>query len=125
MLRYCATMTKSLYARLISCLADLPVDTMFTAVDRAVLTRQNCLNSGRVLDLTSESRHFRDQHDDLVILIRDDAEGVRSAHTLNFCPLDAARMMRSTNACAIRFFTGPSGTVLEMLKWCQTAERER
>ena len=35
--------------------------------------------------------------------------------TLNFFPSRAAMRIRSTSALAIRFFTGPLSTVLEML----------
>ena len=40
--------------------------------------------------------------------------------TLNFSLLRAARMILSTRACAIRFCTGPSFLVLEMLGSYQT-----
>lgn len=68
------------------------------------------------LTLSREAWDLGYNNDDLRLQVSAPPTVVRPyVPTLNFWPSFAAMMMRSTSAFAIRFFTGPSSWVFEIL----------
>lgn len=102
--------------RVITSLADFLVDTVTTTIHGPILCSHDYPHRRLILDWVQVQYYWIPEKTNFVPGPANPGTSGMTTTTLNFVLSSAARMIRWTRALAIRFLTGPSSCVFEILQ---------